>query len=548
MVKFKPSAEQEAIYNFVGEDNGSLIVQAAAGSGKTTTIIGALKNMQGDVQLTAFNKKMADELSERTKKFYNVKCNTFHAIGLRALRSSNMNSDFRIDDSKVRSIVQRLDMLPKEFTSAIVHMVSLAKVNGFGLKGFDSISSHKSWLSIVYEHSILNRIPEANGTDYEKYGIELKDEKYIPMKYLVNCAIEALKKSNEEIDTIDFDDMIYLPLLKNCHFKKYDWFVIDEAQDTSLVRIEIAKRSLRENGRILAVGDSYQSIYFFSGADGNAMEYIKKEFNCKELPLSCCYRCGKNIIELAQDINPNIYAYEKLGKGEVIDTDDINVLYNNVKSGDVVLCRLTAPLIKLAFDLNSKGIPAKVEGKSQFNNIRNSIFSLKVNTMDRLKMEVRKRLTYLYSEFVKSPTRFQQERLVEAIERYSVVRVLYDEAVKKGIKKTQEFLPFVEELFEDFENNNNFVNLMTVHRSKGMEYDKVFVIHTSKTLPLESVDKTKKIQYQQELNLKYVAITRAKEKLYMIDNPIVPQNVTSLYRDMVNSGWAEYVDMEKING
>ena len=83
--------------------------------------------------------------------------------------------------------------------------------------------------------------------------------------------------------------MIYMPIKENLGFEQFDWVFIDEAQDTNNVRRELACRLLKKDGRLVAVGDTYQAIYGFTGADSDSIEQIREEFNCNIFPFFMSY-------------------------------------------------------------------------------------------------------------------------------------------------------------------------------------------------------------------------------------------------------------------
>ena len=140
----------------------------------------------------------------------------------------------------------------------------------------------------------------------------------------IEYALRVLKTSTEQLDVIDFDDMLYLAVKLNARFDPVDWLFVDEAQDTNGIQVEIMSRLQKaeqyvRNGdeetsvtsygapprfqsstRIIAVGDPHQAIYGFRGADSNAMTSIAGRFNAVILPLSVSYRCPKAVVREAQ--------------------------------------------------------------------------------------------------------------------------------------------------------------------------------------------------------------------------------------------------------
>jgi superfamily I DNA/RNA helicase len=99
---------------------------------------------------------------------------------------------------------------------------------------------------------------------------------------------------------IDFDDMLWLPVILGHKFSTLDWLFVDEAQDTNDIQIEILERSLGHSSRFVAVGDPHQAIYGFRGANSDALDKIVARFACRTLPLSVSYRCSKAVVAEAQ--------------------------------------------------------------------------------------------------------------------------------------------------------------------------------------------------------------------------------------------------------
>jgi superfamily I DNA/RNA helicase len=94
--EFIPSKYQKAIYDYIVHESGNLVVEAAAGSGKTTTLLKCLELIPNDKQvlLCAFNNDITKELEKRTRGFENVDVRTLHSLGLTMLKRNypNINS------------------------------------------------------------------------------------------------------------------------------------------------------------------------------------------------------------------------------------------------------------------------------------------------------------------------------------------------------------------------------------------------------------------------------------------------------------------------
>lgn len=276
---FKPSTYQQNVFNFISNGSGNAVIEAVAGSGKTTTIIQALKLLPkgSSVLFLAFNKSVVTEL--KTKVPRNIEVSTYHSVGFRALRFALRGRRINVDSSKTYNLVKTLTFDDKQqfglYANNIMKLVALAKSHGVGV-----LDNALSLDDIAEHHDLHNRYPEALNFD--------KLKEYV---------VTVLSKSANETGRIDFDDMIYMPMKLNASFKRYDYVFIDEAQDTSHVQREMLKGMLKYRGRLIAVGDSSQAIYGFRGADSNSMNAIAEEFNATRLPLSISYRCAKSIVK-----------------------------------------------------------------------------------------------------------------------------------------------------------------------------------------------------------------------------------------------------------
>src|SRR5690606_35186416 len=128
---------------------------------------------------------------------------------------------------------------------------------------------------------------------------DLKEEEFI--KYVVKTL--AICKSQKMI--VDFDDMIWFPFVYRLNVGKYDVVFVDETQDLNAAQIAMVYSAIKIDGRIIAVGDPFQSIYQFRGADSEAIPNIIKKLSAKTLPLSITYRCPKKVVALAKEIVPD---------------------------------------------------------------------------------------------------------------------------------------------------------------------------------------------------------------------------------------------------
>lgn len=280
---FESSPQQLAIFDFVENDTRSLIVEARAGSGKTTTLVELSKRIPSSKLslFLAFNKNIATELQTRLP--LNIQAKTFHSHCFSALQR-NLPKRPKVEQDKIRWILtdslSRGDLF--KYGKFVTRLVGYAKNAGLGTDIMPD--EHTSWFSLIDHFSLQG--------DSEKFDEDSA----------IEIAQDTLRKSNEETWRIDFDDMIYLALLRNVSFDKCNFVMLDEAQDTNGVQRALVHRMLASDGRLIAVGDPFQSIYGFRGADIDAMDVLQREFSCVTLPLSVSYRCSQAVVKEAQRV------------------------------------------------------------------------------------------------------------------------------------------------------------------------------------------------------------------------------------------------------
>ena len=224
----KFSTYQENVFNWVETGTGNGIVSARAGSGKTFTALHAMNRMKGSVISMTLNKKNAVELQGKisTMGLVHAKGSTFHAEGFANLKRAH--GFVKVDNYKVNNLVEGYTMNPEQYSarSFIKGIVSMAKQSGFGCEDCPSINDTDAWINIAMHYDIM-----------------LDSE--MSMEECIEIAKNVLRDSNRNVKIIDFDDMVYLPILHNLDLIKYDWIIIDEAQDTNVIRKIMVKRMMK---------------------------------------------------------------------------------------------------------------------------------------------------------------------------------------------------------------------------------------------------------------------------------------------------------------
>ncbi len=477
-----PNKYQEAIYNTVTGSNKNIVVRATAGSGKTTTLVGCSKILPStDKNLfLAFNKSIVAELKGRLPA--EVECSTIHGKGVSSLYS--YYGACKLDDLKSLTFSEKYIKGIQGFDNKEKFVIQLR---------IDELLKFTR-MSLVEDYSMENMflISDHFGLSTDSLVVELAIKTFKDMD-------AYNKKKHSKAFLMDFTDMVYIPATnENVKVKKYDNVMVDECQDLNKSDIKLIER-LSSGNRTIFVGDPNQMIYLFAGADSNAYDSLTKRPNTVELPLSVSYRCSKRIVEAAQKIVPEMEALPTAPDGLCRTGMDTEIL-----NGDMVLCRNTAPLIGLCFDLLKRGIKANVVGK-EFEK------SLKSFCQKNSNFTLEKLLDKAYDELLKTEDELRKRGVVNVnknprFEKISERNVVLD-ILSKNSQNTRELVSNVESIFCETKDSTK---LMTIHRSKGLESKRVF-FYKPGLLPSKFASTTEELR--QEKNLEFVAITRAKEEL-----------------------------------
>jgi len=491
------SVQQSNFLDWCQNGTGSCVLEATAGAGKSTTLVEAARLIKGSCALLAYNKKAAEDLKN---KLINAKIDekkarsgTVHSFGFSIFRKANNNS--KIDGNKINNIAY--DMLQGNyilmpFLNTIVKIVTNAKQRAIGL--VTDINETSQYLDIVEHFSLL-------------------DEDIEPsiLNQIVEISKAVFIKSNQMMDIIDFDDMIYLPMLHHIEPWRYDVVMLDEAQDTNPLRRIFVKYILREGGRAICVGDRNQAIYAFCGADNDSLDLLIKEFNAITLPLSVSYRCPKAVVNFAKNWASNIESAPSAKEGSVssITLDDFQKI-NDFNSDTAILCRNTKPLIEMAFSLIRRKIACKVEGRDIGNGLKKLATKWKkVKTLAALENQLEK---YLDQQRIRLLDKKKETAFQVIEDQVETLKVIIDECRKDKKDSIYEVEKFIDNIFAD--GIDNVMILSTGHKAKGREFNKVFWLDRAGTCPSKYAKKEHEIK--QENNICFVISTRAKNQLIEI--------------------------------
>lgn len=497
MIK-NPSPLQLAIFDAIENQPDSICIDAKAGSGKTSTIVhgASLIPRQQSCLFLAFNKDIATELKNRLP--INIQAKTFHSHCNQGL-TRHLPFRPQIDADKVRWLLK--DSLSERdfftYGSFVQRLVSHAKSRALGTHLAEA--SHENFYQII-----------------DHFGLSMWDED-ADERQAVEYAIQTLEASNKDSGRIDFDDMLYLCVLRKVHLDKFNVVFVDEAQDTNYVQRWLLHRFLPPItnvpfgssvpvSRLIAVGDPHQAIYGFRGADSDAMDIIEKEFNCKRLPLSVSWRCAKEIVKKAQTLVPDIEFADSSPDGSVSILEEYGP--EDFSHNDVILCRNVAPIVRFAFDLIRRQVPCKIKGRDIAKGLVTIIEKMKVDDLELLD----EKLQDYRAREVRKAIRKGNEAQAQTIEDKVDCINIFVEQLDATEQNVRSLIRRIESMFQ--EQVTDVLTLCTVHKAKGLEWETVFILDKG-LMPSKFAKQA--WQFKQEQNLIYVAITRAKLHLKYIN-------------------------------
>lgn len=475
----KWSPLQQNIFDFVEHGQGNAIVEAVAGSGKTTTIVEALKRVRGTSIFLAFNKSIAEELKAR-----GVNARTFHSLTYgpvtqaRGTRTVETDKLRRLCDAKLKGEDAAI------YGAFICKLVGLGRQVGIGCLVPDL---PQTWMDICIHHDLE------------------PDHEMADLGRAIELASELLQHSNES-GMVDFDDLLYLAVKDGISLPKFDFIFVDEAQDTNAIQRALLLKIMRKGARMVAVGDPAQAIYGFRGADSESLNLIAQDFDAVRLPLSITYRCPTSVVQYAQQWVSHIQAAPGAPEGEVLELGS-KWDTGTFRPNDLVVCRKTAPLMTLAFRMLRARVPVMVMGREIGAGLKSLIGKMNARSIDHLVTK----LEAWRDREVEKATAKKDDAKVEAIEdKVGAILCLID-SMSESERTVPALLNTLDALFAD---KKNATVLATIHKSKGLEARRVFWLDRSQC-PAKWARQD--WQRQQEVNLCYVAATRAMESLITIE-------------------------------
>lgn len=480
-----PSPQQLVIFDDIAHGNGHTVTIARAGSGKTSTVIAGLDHIpsqirRSDVLLVAFNKSIAKELQKRAPP--EVVVQTLHGYGLRRI-GNNLPGRPAVDPDKLNRIISGLTS-NRDTKAELRELVPLCKAN------------------LAHKPNAIGEVMDSAGI----FPVEGSPEE------LIDLTRRALKLSREDLSCVDFDDMIWLPNLFEWQPARYSRVFIDELQDLNKAQIRLALGACMPGGRILGVGDDLQSIYAFRGADAEAIPNVVEELAAKTLPLTTTYRCARAITSLAQKYAPDLRCPEDVPLGAVRDLEGYEEIVRRARPGDFVLSRTNAPLIRLCFAFIRAGVRGvMVQGRNIGARLAGLVKKSGAGNVAELLGWVEK-------------WRIAETERLEKLDRDSsgvIDMAAATIVICEGCGGIGDVREKIDRIFTDDAPSERRIVLSSVHQAKGLERDRVWLLRDTflrgaRWRDEETGEVMEGEPAQEEINIFYVAVTRAKSELNLV--------------------------------
>jgi DNA helicase II / ATP-dependent DNA helicase PcrA len=477
------SKYQEAIFEDVASGTGHTIVNAVAGSGKTSSLLEAINYVpnrgRASVGFYAFNRDIANVLKQRAPSGCDV--STMHSYGLKAVTSAfgRMEIDADRPMRLARELVRNNGEADRELRSSLCKAASMAKANVVDYN--DPLA-----LEALVDDYEIDTCPEA--VNREVFFGHLRD--------LMTLMADPLRDKS-----IGYDDMIWLPVKHNLPVYKSDRVFLDEVQDFTPCQTRLMRGAVAKGGRALACGDPFQAIYLWAGAGADAFNVLRDSLKAKTLPLSITYRCPHAVVRVAKEIVPELEAAPNAIEGTVRDAY-YPELAKEAGPGDFILSRTNAPLVGLCLRFLRDGRRAYIAGRDVGATLNAFVKKSGAATVEAL----RRFCTQWRDAEVKRLS--ERERASQDAIRLVDDKFMTIMAVSDGADSIEAVYSRLRSLFEESsaDRNVNRIMLSTTHKAKGLEADRVWML----------ADTYRQRPGVEEDNLAYVAITRAKRELVMV--------------------------------
>ncbi len=308
------SKEQEEIV-FFNNGEGAVLVEAAAGSGKTRILTERVRYLLTEkkdkffsVLCLTFTNKAAQEMKDRLivipKLNERVFIGNFHEFCLSIIRTRYADIGFAspphiFNQNDCKKLLEDV-LLSNPILKEIYNFPDASDEDERSKKQRAKLFECTDFIS-TQKRNLIEELPEFE-TDYRGWG-----EK-------TTLLFQDYNRRLREQNAIDYDDILLYahrillrPSVTKIYRRTYQYILIDEAQDLNYAQYSIIKTICGEsNKNVLMVGDPKQAIYGFNGSSPKFMqEHFKEDFDAQRKVINKNYRSSKAVLNLAEKLQPN---------------------------------------------------------------------------------------------------------------------------------------------------------------------------------------------------------------------------------------------------
>jgi len=491
MKTLKLTAEQQAIQSAIETTTDNLIVQARAGTGKSSTIKAVAPEYS---TILCYNKAPAKEMAESLPAGSTLNASTFHSFGMGLLPKAF------VDNTRLHWIICDLFFQKNKPTNAIEW------------ERYNNLKTAIPWLKC---QAIL---PDSPVQDYiTALSDERLDLNCPPAQIVSDCqtilsaCAEQATGSRGKYWRCDFDDMQWLPLVHQLGANSVDHLFVDEAQDLNPIRQRLAQ--LWSN-RVIAVGDEAQAIYAFTGSMPDSLRQFQVWSAARQLPLTVCWRCPSSHLDLARRIVPDIQDRPNCPTGIIDDVDSMSEIDIDSNTGALVICRTNAPLVgqyyRLKKTVNQPVVMVSGDIAGTLCNLVGTDYDAKKGTridsawQSKYDSRLAKKINNAKTQSAIMVLNDHDAAIREVLTNHSEARTVAElhEIIRTEFAKP-DVIP------------TNAIRMSSIHSAKGLEHHHTIVLGTE-LLP-HPMAKTA-WEMDVERNLVYVAYTRSKNRMSLVSS------------------------------
>lgn len=489
----KFSQQQRDFLMASSRTSSHLFLRATAGSGKTTTLAEAAWHLpvREGVCYFAYNRDAVRGVAERLPP--GIRASTFHAHGRGMVLRARGGRALHIDEGKTLRLVELVLGTDESVTVSRSHVRALVRAwdqAREALLGEESADEDLAALALAADCTLLQ------GPEHIRL-------------FLTTMKAYSLDDFDQGGDP-DFADLLWLPLQLGLERGSVLVALVDEGQDLTPLRQRFATHLIglgdgEGEGRLILVFDSDQAIYRYAGARPDALMRLASDIGAQILPLSVSFRCPRSHVRLARRVSSFIEPSPGAALGRVEHVLASGVQYS---PGETVLCRTNAPLVRLALDLLSQGVKVNLRDTTVLTWLETAaqtVFGVPVplEQLEQRMAAYEELRTAPYKDAVQDGDRQAKLAVWRVSDLCDCLLVLAGRAGRRAARVGAQAV--VAELRRLFGPSGD-VLLTTVHGAKGLEWDRVTILHPER-LRLENGDPA------EEDAVTFVALTRCRDRL-----------------------------------